>query len=95
MPPVPRVPFGLLSAGIWIVMVIVLVVVPDALEAWMPLNIARVCGWIVATGLWVVVLDRRWQARFPPLLRFSLQIAAWLSAALLAAWISDQFRVHY
>jgi hypothetical protein len=86
---------GLLSVGMWIVMVVVLVLVPDTLEQWMPLNIARVCGWILATGLWVVVLDRAWQARFTPLVRFSLQIVAWLSAALLAVWISDQFRVNY
>ena len=90
---VPRVPLGLQSAGMWIVMVVVLVVVPDTLEQWMPLNIARVCGWVLASGLWVAVLDRSWQARFRPLVRFSLQILAWLTAALSAAWISDQFRV--
>jgi hypothetical protein len=95
MPPVPRVPLGLLSAGMWVVMVVVLVLVPDTLEQWMPLNVARVCGWVLASGLWVVVLDRHWQARFSPLVRFPLQIVAWLGAALTAIWISDQFRVHY
>jgi hypothetical protein len=89
---VPRLPLGLQSAGMWIVMVVVLVVVPDTLEQWMPLSAARVCGWVLASGLWVVVLDRSWQARFPPLVRFPLQIVAWLTAALSAAWISDQFR---
>lgn len=91
----PRVRIGLVSAVMWIVMVVVLVLVPDTLEQWMPLNIARVCGWVLASGLWVVVLDRSWQARFPPLIRFPLQIVAWLTAALTAIWISDQFRVNY
>jgi hypothetical protein len=92
---VPRVPIGLQSAGMWIVMVVILVLVPDTLEQWMPLDIARVCGWVLASGLWVVVLDRAWQARFPPLVRFPLQIVAWFTAALTAAWISDQFRVQF
>jgi hypothetical protein len=93
MPRGRRVPIGLLSAGVWLVMLIVLVIVPDALEAWMPLSIARVCGWVLASGIWVVTLDRAWQTHFRPLVRFPLQIAAWLTAALLAAWISDQFRI--
>lgn len=85
--------FGLRSAVVWIVMVAVLVVVPDALERWMPLQIARVCGWVLASGIWVAVLERDWQERFRPIPRFALQIAIWLSAALTAIFISDQFRV--
>ena len=85
--------FSLRSAVVWIVMVAVLVVVPDALERWIPLQIARVCGWVLASGIWVAVLERDWQERFPPIPRFALQIAIWLSAALTAIFISDQFRV--
>lgn len=80
------------SIVVWLVMVVVLVVVPDALEAWMPLDIARVCGWVLASGIWVAVLERDWRERFSPLPRFILQVAIWLSAALLAITISDQFR---
>ena len=87
-----RARFGLRSVGVWLVMVLVLVVVPDTLERWMPLNIARVCGWVLASGIWVAVLERDWQARFRPVPRFLLQVAAWLTAALLAIWISDLFR---
>ena len=86
------VPLGVRSVAVWILMVVVLVVVPDSLEQWMPLNIARVCGWVLASGMWVVILDRAWQARFTPLVRFPLQITAWLTAALTAAWISDIVR---
>jgi hypothetical protein len=85
--------FGLWSAGVWLVMVVVLVVVPDSLERWLPASIARVCGWVFASGIWVAVLERDWQRRFQPLPRFVLQVAAWLSAALTAMWVSDQFRV--
>ena len=95
MPGPSRSPVPLLagSALVWVVMVVVLVVVPDALEAWMPLHIARICGWVLASGIWVIALDRAWQSRFRPLIRFPLQITAWLAAALTAVWISDQFRV--
>lgn len=85
--------FGLRSAVVWIVMVAVLVVVPDSLERWIPLQIARVCGWVLASGIWVAVLERDWQERFRPIPRFALQILIWLSAALTAIFISDQFRV--
>jgi len=87
------VPLLLRSAIVWLVMVVVLVVVPDALEQWMPLQIARICGWVLASGIWVIALDRAWQTHFRPLIRFPLQITAWLTAALTAVWISDQFRV--
>jgi len=87
--------FRVWSAGVWLLMVAVLVVVPDALEQWMPLHIARICGWVLASGLWVAILERDWQERFAPLPRFCLQITLWMAAALTAAWISDQFRVRY
>jgi hypothetical protein len=84
--------FGIRSTIVWIVMVIVLVVVPDALERWVSLEVARVCGWVLASGIWVAALEREWRERFRPFARFVLQIAAWLAAALLAGWISEQFR---
>jgi hypothetical protein len=84
--------FGLWSAGVWVLMVVVLVVVPDTIERWMPLHIARACGWVLASGLWIALLERDWQQRFSPLPRFGLQIVVWLAAVLTATWISDQFR---
>ena len=33
---------------VWLVMVAILVVVPDSLERWMSLEVARVVGWAVA-----------------------------------------------
>ena len=77
----------------WVVMTVTLVVVPDALERWMPLEVARVIGWAVACGLWVVAIEAEWKARYGPFVRFVLQLMLWVSAALLASWISDQFRV--
>ena len=85
--------FQLWNIGVWLLMVGVLVVVPDTLERWMPLSIARVCGWVLASGLWVAILERDWQQRFAPLPRFLLQVTVWMAAALTSAWISDQFRV--
>lgn len=74
-------------------MVAVLVIVPDSLERWMPFEIARICGWVLASGLWVAILERDWQMRFGPVLRFALQTVLWLGAATTAIWISEQFRV--
>ena len=87
--------FLIRSVTVWCVMVVVLVVVPDTLERWMPLQVARVFGWVLASGIWVAILEREWQERFAPLIRFSLQIVIWLSAAFAAIWISDQFRVRW
>ena len=84
--------FGLRSAVVWLVMVVVLVVVPDWLEQWMPLHIARICGWVLASGIWVAVLERDWQDRFGPIVRFALLIVVWLAAALTASFVSDLFR---
>ena len=74
-------------------MVAVLVLVPDTLESWMRLDIARVCGWVLASGIWVAVLERDWRERFGPLARFTLQLGAWLAAAILAVMISERVRV--
>jgi hypothetical protein len=84
--------FSLRSVAVWLVMVVVLVVVPDWLEQWIPLHIARIIGWVLASGIWVAVLERDWQERFGPIARFVLLIVVWLAAALTASWISDLFR---
>lgn len=85
--------FLLKSALTWLIMVAILVAVPDTLERWMNLQFGRVIGWAVACGVWVVVVERAWQERFGPFVRFVLQLVLWVGAALLAIWISDQFRV--
>jgi len=85
--------FLLANVAVWIVMVVILVVVPDYLERWMPLEVARVVGWGVAGSVWVVAIEREWQRRAGPFVRFLLQLVLWVSAALLAIWISDQARV--
>lgn len=85
--------FFLLNAAVWLAMVVILVVVPDALETWVPLTIARVLGWAVACGVWVVVVEARWRQRLGPFARFFVQIVLWVAAATLATWISDQFRL--
>ena len=92
-PPRPTTSFVLRSAAMWIVMTVILVVVPDSLERWMRLEVARVIGWAIACGVWVVVIEAEWKARFGPFVRFFLQLVLWVSAALLASWISDQFRI--
>ena len=85
--------FLAVNALVWVLMVVILVVVPDSLEPWVGLEIARVIGWAVAGGFWMVSVEREWQARIGPIRRFVLQIVLWVSAALLAIFISDQARV--
>jgi len=87
--------FLLLNILVWLVMVVILVVVPDTLERWVPLEIARVVGWAVACGVWVLAVEREWQKRYGPFARFLLQLVLWVSAASLAIWISDQFRIEW
>jgi hypothetical protein len=84
--------FFLKNALVWLLMVVVLVVVPDALEPTLGLEMARMIGWAVAFPIWMVVVERDWQARFGPLARVALQVPLWIGAALLAMWISDQSR---
>jgi hypothetical protein len=84
--------FLAINALVWVLMVVILVVVPDTLERWVGLAIARVIGWAVAGGFWVVSVERQWQARVGPIGRFVLQTFLWVSAALLAVFISDQAR---
>jgi hypothetical protein len=78
---------------VWVVMTIILVVLPDWIEPWVPLAFGRAIGWAVAGGVWVVVIEREWQERMGAVSRFFLQVVLWGSSALLAIWISDQFRV--
>jgi len=85
--------FAVRSLAVWLVMIVILVVVPDALEQWMAIEIARVLGWAVACSVWVVAVESAWKARYGPFARFGLQIILWVSAAMIAIWISDQFRV--
>jgi hypothetical protein len=88
----PLFPFVAANAVVWLTMTAILVVVPDALERWMPIEIARVVGWAVACSVWVIAIERQWQERIGPLARFGLQLGLWVAAALTATWISDQFR---
>jgi hypothetical protein len=85
--------FAAVNLLVWGLMTAVLVVVPDTLERWLSLEIARVIGWAVACGIWVVVVESSWKARYGPFVRFFAQLVLWVSAAIIAMWISDQARV--
>ncbi|HUL71838.1 MAG TPA: hypothetical protein VLT86_01980 [Vicinamibacterales bacterium] len=84
--------FVLRNALVWILMVAILVVVPGQLERWLSVEISRVIGWPLACGVWVVAVEREWQARFGPFARFGFQLLLWVSAALCAVWLSDQLQ---
>jgi hypothetical protein len=84
--------FVALNLVLWIAMTGILLVLPDQLDRWMDLSIARAVAWAVAGALWVVAIERQWQARMGALARFPLQVLLWASAAIVATWISDQFR---
>jgi hypothetical protein len=85
--------FAAVNVLMWALMTAILIVVPDALERWMSLEFARVVGWAVASGLWVVVLQQPWRSRVGPFTLFTLQVLLWISAALVAIWISDTVRM--
>ena len=85
--------FFAVNVLMWALMTAVLVLVPDALERWLSLELARVIGWAVASGLWVVVLQHQWRLRVGPFTLFVLQVLLWVSAALVAIWISDAARL--
>jgi len=85
--------FAALSLAVWLVMIVILVIVPDTLERWMPIEIARVIGWAFACSVWVVAVESSWKARYGPFMRFGLQLLLWVSAAMIAIWISDQVRM--
>jgi hypothetical protein len=85
--------FLLTNVIVWLAMTVILVVVPDALEPRLSMPVARVIGWAVACSVWVVTVESGWQRRFGPVPRFLVQLVLWVAAALVAMWISDQFRV--
>jgi hypothetical protein len=78
---------------VWATMTAILVVLPDWLMRWLPLEVSRVIGWAVACGVWVITVEQQWKARYGPLVRLAAQFVLWVSAALFALWISDQVRV--
>jgi hypothetical protein len=78
------------NIGAWLLMVVVLVLVPDTLARWTSIEFARVVGWAIASGLWIVAVGASWQQRVKPLTRFAVQLVLWVSAALVAIWISEQ-----
>ena len=84
--------FLLVNALVWALMTTILVLVPDTLEPWLGLQLARIVGWAVACGVWVVVVESGWKARYGPFVRFLGQFALWVSAALVAMWISEMAR---
>jgi hypothetical protein len=90
----PRGHLGFFVANllVWLLMTVVLVLVPDALDRWLGLEVARVIGWAVAGSLWVVTIEKQWQARVGVFWRFTLQLLLWISAALVAIWISEMTR---
>ena len=85
--------FVVLNLVVWLLMTAILVVVPDRLEPAMGLALARVIGWVVACGVWVIVVEHQWRARFGVLVRFAGQLVLWVTAVVLASWISEQARV--
>ena len=89
----PGATFLAVNVLMWALMTAILIVVPDALERWMSLEVARVVGWAVGSGLWVVVLQQPWRSRVGPFTLFTLQVLLWISAALVAIWISDTVRM--
>ena len=82
-----------LNVVLWLVMTLILLVLPDQLDRWLDLSVARAIAWAVAGAVWVVSIERQWQARVGVLARFPLQVMLWSSSALVAMWLSDQFRL--
>ena len=89
----PAGAFVFANVLMWVVMAAILVIVPDVLERWMSRELARLVGWAVASGLWVVVLQQPWRARVGPFVLFAIQVVLWISAAFVAIWISDTTRL--
>jgi hypothetical protein len=89
----PTVLFFASNVVVWLVMTAILVVVPDYLESVIGFQAARIAGWVVACGVWVVAVEAQWQRRFGPVSRVLLQLVLWVGAALAAVWISSQARV--
>ena len=71
-------------------MVAILVVLPDSIARWLPLEVSRVIGWAVACTVWVVTVEQQWKVRYGPLTRILAQFILWVTAALFALRLSDQ-----
>jgi hypothetical protein len=82
-----------LNLFMWVVMTAILLVLPDQLVRWIDISVGRAVAWAVAGAVWVVSIERHWQARLGALARFPLQVLLWVSSALVAMWLSDQFRL--
>ena len=83
------------NALVWLLMTAILVVVPDTIDRWVGLELARVIGWAVACGLWVVTIEGQWKRRFGPFTRFVCQLVLWVLAAVVAMWISEHAKVSF
>jgi hypothetical protein len=88
-----RAVFIIANVVVWLVMTAILVVVPDVLERWLSIEVSRIVGWGVAGSVWVVAVEQQWKARFGPIARFFLQLVLWISAALVAIYVSEQTRI--
>jgi hypothetical protein len=78
---------------VWIAMTSILVIVPDSLERWLGLEIARIAGWVGACAVWVVSVESLWKARYRVLPLFFIRITFWLSTAWVAIKISELYRI--
>ena len=85
--------FLVVNVCAWLLMIATLVLVPDTLSGWTSIEFARVIGWAAASGLWVIIAGAGWQQRVAPLTRFGVQFVLWVSAAVIAIWISEQANV--
>ena len=92
MAPPPLLRLVLRAALVWLLMTVILVIVPDSLEGWTGLQVARVIGWVVACTVWFLAIENVWRVRLGPFARETLRFALWVSAALVAIWFSDLFR---
>lgn len=82
--------FVVMNLVMWLVMVVILILVPDTLERWMSIELARVTGWGVAGAVWALAVESEWRQRTGPIVRFFAQTTIWVSAAMVAIWISDR-----
>ena len=89
------VTFLAVNVLVWLLMTAILVVVPDTIDRWVGLELARVIGWAVACGLWVVTIEGQWKRRFGPFTRFVCQLVLWVLAAVVAMWISEHAKVSF
>ena len=88
-----RLWFVALNIAMWLLMVAILVVVPDTLERWLSLELARVTGWGVAGAVWALAIEAEWRKRTGPIVRFFVQTILWVTAAFVAIWISDRANI--